>query len=287
MLRRAKLALVCVFMLGISAALAQNAAPAPEPSASSDGQAKIDVCKRARSSDSPSTEPSARCLRYSWGLGIQASDIGGDGQRFRLRPSLGLEYGRFSLGVLSADDWLGYSGLRKQSSLSYRLSDDPNWRSRLSLSAVNVNSGEGLGSLEGGRYTLRARLAVGYQLSPRVQLGGDISHDLLGRGAGTALTLGATRNFPWGEKTMLSLSASTTVGNSDFWEGANTTQATQKISAGWGSVSAGLGMRHKLSDDWAVFGQVASGTPVGVVRDAGITRTTFSGRVGFIKFGIW
>jgi hypothetical protein len=270
---------ICWLSIGwAGAALAQSTLPAQE------GQAKPDTCQQSLGSKQATRDDGSPCLRYSWGLSIRAGDIGGDGQSFRLRPSLGLEYGRWSLGVLSADDWLGYSGLRKQSSLSYRLSDSTQWRTRISLSAVNVNTGEGLGSLEGGRYTLRGRVSVGYQYSPLVQMGGDISHDLLKRGAGTALTLGATRNIPWSDKTMLSISASTTIGNADYWNGSTTQQA---ISAGWGSVGLGLGMRHKLSNDWVWFSQMATNTPVGVVRDAGDTRTSLSGRVGFIKFGAW
>lgn len=270
----------------MSGAIAQSvdSIPAPPPSPSPETSAQLNTCKLSRDSTRAINEEGSRCLRYSLGLALRASDIGGDGQSFRLRPSIGLEYGRWSLGVLSADDWLGYSGLRKQSSLSYRLSDDAKWRTRLSLSAVNVNTGEGLSSLEGGRYTLRGRFSVGYQYSPSVQIGGDIAHDLLRRGAGTALSLGATRNIPWSENTMLSVSAGTTFGSADFWNGDST---LQPIRAGWGSVGLGLGMRQKLSSDWVWFSQVASSTPVGVLRDAGATRTGLSGRIGFIKFGAW
>lgn len=267
-------------------AMAQDAKPIPTPTPASEPTAQLNACKPLRDANQATNSDSdgSRCLRYSWGLALRASDLGGNGQSFRLRPSIGLEYGRLSLGVLSADDWLGYSGLRKQSSLAYRLGNDTQWRTKVSLSAVNVNSGEGLDSLEGGRYTLRGRLSVAYQYSPRIQIGGDIAHDLLGRGAGTALTLGATRNIPWSEKTMLSISTATTFGNADFWNGGST---LQPIGAGWGAVGLGLGMRQKISNDWVWFSQLATSTPVGVVRDAGTTRTSLSGRVGVIKFGIW
>jgi hypothetical protein len=278
MLRINKWGIFLGAIFGAGAVMAQSEASAP------DKKEQAETCRPTAGSKQAVRGDGSLCLRYSWGLGIRASDIGGNDQNFRLRPSLGLEYGRWSLGVLSADDWLGYSGLRKQSSLAYRLSDDPKWKTRLSLSATNVNTGEGLDSLEGGRYTLRARFAVGYQYSPRVQIGGDISHDLLRRGAGTALSLGATRNIPLSEKTMLIMNANTTIGNVDFWNGSSTAAT---VKAGWGSVGLGLGLRHKLTEDWAIFGQVASSTPVGVLRDAGFTRTGFSGRAGFIKFGIW
>ena len=153
--------------------LAQSVQDAPVPT--SDTTSQTSSCKRAGDSKYAVNGEGQRCLRYSWGLAARASDLGGDAQNFRLRPSLGLEYGRWSLGSLDADDWLGYGGLRKQSSLAYRLSDSEKWHTKVSASLVNLSTGEGLDSLEGGRYTLRARLAVSYQYSATVQVGGDIA----------------------------------------------------------------------------------------------------------------
>ncbi len=248
---------------------------------------RLDGCGRAIA-DEPTESAVINCLRYSWGFNVQVNDLGGDAQKFRLRPSLGLQYGRWSLGVANADDWLGFAGLRKQSSLAYRFGNSEHWRARASLSIVNVGTGEGLDSLEGGRYTLRGRLSTSYRYSPNVSFGTELAHDLLNRGGGTALTLGAVRTLSLSPQTMLSFNTSATIGNSVFWQGGSApTVGSPSISAGLGSVSVGLGMRQKISDEWVWFSQLGTSTPIGVVRDVGITRTTLSGRIGVIKFGVW
>jgi hypothetical protein len=268
--------------MGLEVAQAQTAddtRPADQaPPSLTAGDAKADKA-------APSDAPSQR-WRYTLGLKLKVDDLRHPSSGLSLRPVLGLRYGRWRLGHATGDEWLQFSGYRKEANLAYLLRDDKRLKVDLSLRIQNLKDNSGFDGFSSGENTLRARVGVNYQINKRWAVGTDVTQDLLGRGDGTTLTAGGSYSLPLSPHSTLSLSAGVNWATATHW--ARQMREEPTPPGGWdtglGSVGLGLSYRHALTPQWAWFGSVGSSHPLGQLETVTPNPLNWSGQIGLLYF---
>lgn len=233
----------------------------------------------------PTKDPAKR-WRYTLGLKLKTQDLGDASTSLALRPVLGVRYGRWRLGHATGDEWLAFSGYRKESNLAYQLREDERLQVALSLRVQNLQDNSSFDGFSSGKNTLRARMGVNYQLNKRWSVGTDVTQDLMGRGDGTTLSVGASYGLPLSERSTLSLSAGVNWATADHW--ANQLRLLPPPPGGWhaglGSVGLGLSYRYALTPQWAWFGTVGSSRHLGQVDTVSPSTLSWSGQIGVLYF---
>jgi hypothetical protein len=148
---------------------------------------------------------------------VKVADVTDMRGTLKLRPVIGLRYGRWRFGVGDASDWLRFSGYRKEATLSYDWLDSQRASLRLSLRVHNLATGEGVDAFEAGRHTLRGRAQFNYALTSRWSLGGELTHDLLDRGDGQTLGAGASYRWPLDPRRAIYFNGGVTWGSARHW----------------------------------------------------------------------
>lgn len=231
-------------------------------------------------------EDPAKRWRYTLGLKLKTQDLGDASTSLALRPVLGVRYGRWRLGHATGDEWLAFSGYRKESNLAYQLREDERLQVALSLRVQNLQDNSSFDGFSSGKNTLRARVGVNYQVNKRWSVGTDVTQDLMGRGDGTTLSVGASYGLPLSERSTLSLSAGVNWATADHW--ANQLRLLPPPPEGWrpglGSVGLGLSYRYALTPQWAWFGTVGSSRHLGQVDTVSPSTLSWSGQIGVLYF---
>jgi outer membrane scaffolding protein for murein synthesis (MipA/OmpV family) len=217
---------------------------------------------------------------------LKTSDLANARQDLSLRPVLGLRYGRWRLGHATGDEWLAFSGYRKEANLAYQLRDDERLKVDLSLRIQNLEDNSSFDGFSSGKNTLRARVGANYALNKRWSVGTDVTQDLMGRGDGTTLSLGASYGLPLSERSNISLSAGVNWGTASHW--ATQMRLLPPPPGGWhaglGSVGLGMGYRYALTPQWAWFGTVGSLRHLGQVDTVNPSALSWSGQIGVLYF---
>lgn len=231
-------------------------------------------------------EDPAKRWRYTLGLKLKTQDLGDASTSLALRPVLGVRYGRWRLGHATGDEWLAFSGYRKESNLAYQLREDERLQVALSLRVQNLQDNSSFDGFSSGKNTLRARVGVNYQVNKRWSVGTDVTQDLMGRGDGTTLSVGASYGLPLSERSTLSLSAGVNWATADHW--TNQLRLLPPPPEGWrpglGSVGLGLSYRYALTPQWAWFGTVGSSRHLGQVDTVSPSTLSWSGQIGVLYF---
>jgi hypothetical protein len=89
-------------------------------------------------------EATPSALKYTLGLKIRMDDISQNTQSTKLRPVLGLRYGKWRVGIGDGEEWLRFNSFRKEPSLSYQWVEKRNFNLGLSLRVHNLNTGRSL-----------------------------------------------------------------------------------------------------------------------------------------------
>ena len=235
----------------------------------------------ARSSDAP-----AHPWRYTLGLKLKTRELSDGHTELALRPVLGVRYGRWRLGHATGDEWVAFSGYRKESNLAYQLRDDERLQVALSLRVQNLQDNSSFDGFSSGKNTLRARVSANYQLSKRWSVGTDVTQDLMDRGDGTTLSLGVSYGLPLSERSALSLSGGVEWATADHW--ATQLRLLPPPPEGWhsglGSVGLGMSYRYAFTPQWAWFGTVGSSRHLGQVNAVSPSTLSWSGQIGVLYF---
>ena len=237
----------------------------------------------------PDTQPSdvpAKRWRYTVGLKLKTQDLADARTSLALRPVLGVRYGRWRLGHATGDEWLAFSGYRKEANLAYQLRDDERLKVDLSLRVQNLQDNSSFDGFSSGKNTLRARVGVNYQVNKRWSVGTDVTQDLMDRGDGTTLSVGASYGLPLSERSTLSLSAGVNWATADHW--ATQLRLLPPPPGGWhaglGSVGLGMSYRYAFTPQWAWFGTVGSSRHLGQVDTVSPSALSWSGQIGVLYF---
>ena len=224
--------------------------------------------------------------RYTVGLKLKTQDLADARTSLALRPVLGVRYGRWRLGHATGDEWLAFSGYRKEANLAYQLRDDERLKVDLSLRVQNLQDNSSFDGFSSGKNTLRARVGVNYQVNKRWSVGTDVTQDLMDRGDGTTLSVGASYGLPLSERSTLNLSAGVNWATADHW--ATQLRLLPPPPGGWhaglGSVGLGMSYRYAFTPQWAWFGTVGSSRHLGQVDTVSPSTLSWSGQIGVLYF---
>ena len=236
--------------------------------------------------DTQQSDVPAKRWRYTVGLKLKTQDLADARTDLSLRPVLGLRYGRWRLGHATGDEWLAFSGYRKEANLAYQLRDDERLKVDLSLRVQNLQDNSSFDGFSSGKNTLRGRVGVNYQVNKRWSVGTDVTQDLMDRGDGTTLSVGASYGLPLSERSTLSLSAGVNWATADHW--ATQLRLLPPPPGGWhaglGSVGLGMSYRYAFTPQWAWFGTVGSSRHLGQVDTVSPSALSWSGQIGVLYF---
>ena len=207
--------------------------------------------------------PVATPWTYSLSLRTDISNLSHPGD-MKLRPSLGLSYGRWRIGPTDGTDWHRFGQVLQDNNLTYDVRQDSKWSVSLSGSIINLDNNSQLDALKAGRKTLRAKAGLDYRLPNRWSVGLIATQDLFMRGDGTTLSPTLTFRKPLTDNSTLMLSQYVTWANASHWQtqqGLDPKVITHR-GAGFGDVGTQLAYRHRLSRHWAWSSQLNAQRPL-------------------------
>lgn len=224
--------------------------------------------------------------RYTLGLKLKSSDQADGGKSLALRPVLGLRYGRWRLGYATGDEWLKFSGYRKESNVAYELREDEKLKIALSARVQNLKDNDSFDGFSSGKNTLRGRVSIGYQLHKRWSMGSDVTQDLMNRGDGTTVSMGLSYLWPLSEHSSLSLSSGVTWATADHW--ATQLRLLPAPAGGWqsglGELGLGMSYRYAITSQWAWFGTLGTSRHLGQVNEVSPSTLSWNGQIGLLYF---
>lgn len=228
----------------------------------------------------------AQRLQYTLGLRVKTQHSPDARTGLAVRPVLGLRYGRWRLGHATGDQWLQFSSYRTSTNLAYQLRETDRFDVSLSLRVQNLQDNSSFDGFSSGQNTLRGKVGLNYRLSPRWSIGSDFTQDLMGRGDGTTLSLGAAYGWPLSDRSALSLSGGLNWATASHWATQNRLlpAPAQGWRAGIGSVGVGAGYRYAITPQWAWFGAVGTSRHLGQVKEVSPDDLRWSGQLGFLYF---
>lgn len=196
---------------------------------------------------------------YSLGAKLDIADLR-QFEGFKLRPTVGLRYGRWRIGTVDSSSWTRFGQALQDNSLTYDWLKDAKWQTSLSASVINLDKDATFDAFRSGRKTLRARAILDYKFNRRWVLGLNMTQDLFNRGDGTTLSPTLTYLKPLDDDNALLLSAYTTWATASHWQSLAARQegSALRTDAGLGSWGVQITHRQRWSPQWAFFTQLST-----------------------------
>jgi hypothetical protein len=234
--------------------------------------------------DSNTTESDQ--LYYTLGTRLKSNDMGNWQNTARVRPVIGLRYGKWQLGIGDGRAWRNLGQFGSEPTLSYQVMDEPDLNIGLSMRVHNVSTGESFDVFEGGKNTLRTRVMMHRKINKRWRLNGDWTQDILNKGDGTTLNLGLSYAWPVFQQSELILHADSTWATAEHWR--NSASHVKQgpldlVSTGFQKVSAGLTFKQSISRHWAWYSSFAISQPLAELKKVQ-AREISSGQSGILYF---
>jgi hypothetical protein len=206
--------------------------------------------------------PAKEDKRWRYVIGVRAS--GGvspdDISSRRVRPEIGLSYGRWRLGFNADQErWVGARSRGGSSAIGYSLPARGNISADLSLRLKNLSGNDGSSSLVSpGRRALILQGRLSMPLVDPWTASLSATQDISDKGDGTTLALGVSRAWVLSPQSSLSWGTALTWGTGEHWRTPyelqrNPPAGYQQIGNGLGSLSSGLTYRQSLTKNWAWF----------------------------------
>jgi hypothetical protein len=250
----------------------------------------LSLAQPSSMADAPATKTdtleAATPWNYTLGMRVRADDINQASRTAKLRPILGLRYGRWRVGIGDGQEWLRFNSFRKEPSLSYQWIEKNDISLGLSMRLHNLNTNEGFDIFEPGRKTLRSRVLANVRITDRWSAGVEWTQDFLNRGDSSTLGLGVSYAWPLSNHSELSLSSGLTWAPAEHWR---TAAGIHRIGAGGlttgtGSVGSGLSYKHSLSRQWAWYSSLGINKEVGTVAKLSGPHSMVNGQIGLLYF---
>jgi hypothetical protein len=225
-------------------------------------------------------------IYYTLGTRLKSNDMGDWQNTARVRPVIGLRYGKWQLGIGDGRAWRNLGQFGSEPTLSYQVMDEPDLNIGLSMRVHNVSTGESFDVFEGGKNTLRTRVMMHRKINKRWRLNGDWTQDILNKGDGTTLNLGLSYAWPVFQQSELILHADSTWATAEHWR--NSASHVKQgpldlVSTGFQKVSAGLTFKQSISRHWAWYSTFAISQPIAELKKVQ-TREISSGQIGILYF---
>ena len=238
------------------------------------------------STESASIIGEADQLSYTLGTRLKSNDMGDWQNTARVRPIIGLRYGKWQLGIGDGRAWRNLGQFGSEPTLSYQVMDEPDLNIGLSMRVHNVSTGESFDVFEGGKNTLRTRVMMHRKINKRWRFNVDWTQDILNKGDSTTLNLGLSYAWPVFQQSELILHADSTWATAEHWRNSGS-QVKQGpldlVSTGFQKVSAGLTFKQSISRHWAWYSSFAISQPIAELRKVQ-AREISSGQIGVLYF---
>ena len=224
---------------------------------------------------------------YTLGLRIKSTDSENGQQSTRLRPIIGLRYGKWQIGIGDGRSWRNVGQFGTEPTLSYQLFEEPELSVGMSMRVHNVSTGETFDVFEGGKNTLRSRVMVQKKLSRQWRLNLDWTQDLLNKGDSTTLNLGVSYAWPVFKQSELILSANTTWATAEHWRNTSlvlNTPSAHSIPTGFQKIGAGVTFKQNISKQWAWYSSLAIAHPIQNLKQVQGSKEWVNAQVGVLYF---
>lgn len=239
------------------------------------------------SSPAPSTSVAGPDrLVWTLGLRLKMDDVAQPG-RLTPRPILGLRYGRWRTGPVDGETWHRFGQVRTDNTLTYDWLDSAHWQTSLSASIVNLQKDSPTEVLEPGRKTLRGKASIDYIARSHWTVGLVVTQDLLGRGAGTALSPSVTYRQALNDNSTLLLSQSFTWATAEMWRTSHQLSPDSSVhqGQGWGATDTVATLRQRWKPQWSWYLQMSRNQTIGPVYPGSHDeRTRWSAQAGLLYF---
>jgi hypothetical protein len=224
---------------------------------------------------------------YTIGTRFKSNDFSEIQHTARIRPVLGLRYGKWQLGIGDGSSWLREGKYGAEPTLSYQFFENPDVNVGLSMRVHNVSTGESFDVFEGGKTTLRTRLMIHQKISKRWHAQFDWTQDLLNKGDGTTLTTGLSYSWPVFSQSELILNFGSTWATAEHWKNSNLPMAPGKnhvFQAGFEKVNAGVTFKQAMTRNWAWYSSLSVTAPIADLKRMQDSREVVSGQIGILYF---
>ena len=226
-------------------------------------------------------------LYYTLGTRLKSNDMGDWQNTARVRPVIGLRYGKWQLGIGDGRAWRNLGQFGSEPTLSYQVMDEQDLSIGLSMRVHNVNTGESFDVFEGGKNTLRTRVMLHRKINQRWRINADWTQDVLNRGDGTTLNLGLSFAWPVFQQSELIFHADSTWATAEHWRNSGSqfkTGPLNLVTTGFQKVSAGLTFKQSLTKHWAWYSSFAISQPIAVLKKISGSNEIASGQIGILYF---
>ena len=226
-------------------------------------------------------------LYYTLGTRLKSNDLGDWQNTARVRPVIGLRYGKWQLGIGDGRAWRNSGQFGSEPTLSYQVMDEQDLNIGLSMRVHNVSTGESFDVFEGGKNTLRTRVMVHRKINQRWRFNADWTQDVLNKGDGTTLNLGLSYAWPVFQQSELILHADSTWATAEHWRNSGSqfkTGSLNLVTSGFQKVSAGLTFKQSLSRHWAWYSSFAISQPIAELKRMSGSNEIASGQIGILYF---
>lgn len=262
-----------------------HAQDAPAPDADAAPQAQAPAETPATPAEGATSDPPRRLI-WSLGTRLRLDDLGHAASP-SLRPMIGLRYGRWRTGAVNGDTWHRFGQIKTDNALTYDWLDSPRWRTGLTASIVNLQKDSPTDAIEPGRKTVRGKATIDYLGWSHWSVGWVLTQDLLGRGAGTAISPSVTYRQALSEDSTILLSQSFTWATAEMWRTSHELSPTARVHAGtgWGSADTSLTLRQRWKAHWSWFAQLSRSQTLGpFYMGAQQDHALWSGQAGVVYF---
>ena len=226
-------------------------------------------------------------LYYTLGTRLKSNDMGDWQNTARVRPVIGLRYGKWQLGIGDGRAWRNLGQFGSEPTLSYQVMDEQDLNIGLSMRVHNVSTGESFDVFEGGKNTLRSRVMLHRKINQRWRFNADWTQDVLNKGDGTTLNLGLSYAWPVFQQSELILHADSTWATAEHWRNSGSqfkTGSLNLVTSGFQKVSAGLTFKQSLSRHWAWYSSFAISHPIAELKRISGSNEIASGQIGILYF---
>jgi len=226
-------------------------------------------------------------LYYTLGTRLKSNDLGDWQNTARVRPVIGLRYGKWQLGIGDGRAWRNLGQFGSEPTLSYQVMDEHDFNIGLSMRVHNVSTGESFDVFEGGKNTLRTRVMLHRKINQRWRFNADWTQDVLNKGDGTTLNLGLSYAWPVFQQSELILHADSTWATAEHWRNSGSqfkTGPLNLVTTGFQKVSAGLTFKQSISRHWAWYSSFAISQPIAELKRISGSNEIASGQIGILYF---
>lgn len=227
-------------------------------------------------------------FNYTLGIRLKSNDISSWSQAARLRPIIGLSYGKWRVGIGDGQNWQSVGQYGTEPSLSYQLIEKNDLAIGLSMRVHNTHTGESFDVFESGEKTLRSRLQIQKKINRQWNWELDWTQDLLHKGDSTAINLGMSYVWPIYQQSEIIINAGTAWGTADHWRNADQqwspTLDLRMVKTGFGKVKAGTTFKQLMAKEWAWYASMGISQNVFDLKRLQGSREITSGQIGVLYF---